>query len=166
MKTFSDYPCGCRSSLNNVVTLVTFRLPRRSCRRSEDVWDMLNRHSFFHIFQNCQDFKILMIAFLSYLTCKKYAFLDIFWIFFKNYPSDLDKLDIFEKYRSNYVDIAYSQPLQILCVDVAKASMYNFLSAPYNMLLFPYNMLCFVSLNLCKILKFNYFFITLCSLDP
>ena len=40
---------------------------------------------------------------------------------FKNYPSRLDKIDIFENYRSNYADITYSQPLQIACVDVEAA---------------------------------------------
>merc|ERR1712121_138711 len=73
--------------------------------------------------------------YLSYLTRKKCAFLDIFWSFFKNYSSDLDKLDIFVKYRSNYVYIAYSQLLQIPCVAVDIASMYNFLKPPYNMFL-------------------------------
>ena len=43
--------------------------------------------------------------------------------FFKNYRSDLDKLNIFREYRSNYFDIVYSQPLQIICVDVEAASI-------------------------------------------
>ena len=40
---------------------------------------------------------------------------------FKNYPSRLDKIDIFENYRSSCVDIAYSQSLQITSVDVEAA---------------------------------------------
>ena len=58
--TFTDRSRGRRGSLERVFILVTLRLPRHLRRRSEDVENMLNKHSFLYIFQNCQVFQILI----------------------------------------------------------------------------------------------------------
>ena len=41
----------------------------------------------------------------------------------KNDSSDLDKLDIFEKYRSSHIDIAYFQYHQTASMDVEASSI-------------------------------------------
>ena len=53
--------------------------------------------------------------------------------FLKNYLSDLDKLDIFEQYGSNYVDIASFQHYQTAGTDVEAAlidGIFQFLGLP------------------------------------
>ena len=91
---------------------------------------MLNKQLYLY-FPKLPSFPRSDDKFLSYLTHKKKcAFLEILQKVphfkvgqFKNYPSNLDNLDIFLKYWSNYVYIAYSRPLQITCVDVEAASI-------------------------------------------
>ena len=93
---------------------------------------MLNKQLYLY-FPKLPSFPRSDDKFLSYLTHKKKcAFLEILQKVphfkvgqFKNYPSNLNNLDIFLKYWSNYVDIAYSRPLQITCVDVEAASIFK-----------------------------------------